>query len=74
MTLRDEAVKGHARQEPQVAGTTQILQTSLLHLSGFAPAGNYPPKVRMTRSCIKTEVAGSMTDGADTAVWWTSVR
>jgi hypothetical protein len=68
MPLRDKRVKGHTCQEAQVAGTPQVLQAPLLHLSNLALAGNYTPRVRMARRHIETEVAESMADGADLGV------
>jgi hypothetical protein len=72
VTLWCKGVKGHARQQAQVAGATQILHTLLLDLAYLALAGHDAPKVRMAWRRIEAQVSGTAADGANVAVVYAS--
>jgi hypothetical protein len=63
--IDEEAVEGHARQQPQVAGLPEIFQTPFSYLVELALARDRPAEVRVVRVHIPPEIPRPATDRAD---------
>jgi hypothetical protein len=72
MAVGDEGIKGHAREEPQIAGTAQVVPTPLRSLLNPAPARDRTAKVRIAGRQVEPEVAESVAEGTDIAFWQVS--
>jgi hypothetical protein len=63
--VQTEVAEGHAGEQTQVAGLSQILETLVRDLVKLALAGDGPTEVRVIRLHVPPHVPGTVADRAD---------